>query len=419
MRHNSSVYLKVMIILVLSIITVLAVSFPAAAADAPAVLEAPQVRVVINGVSGTYTDVALEINDRIMLPFREVLTKLGVANDDEHIIWNEEEQSVTVVDGGNTVKLQIGSYNMSVNGVEKTFDVAPFFYEKNDRTYVPVRAVSELLDKQIMWEEATTTVYVRDKANYEETIALLEKMRDAEKKTKFQATSDSQINYNITADGVELTGADENGVLKATMNMAQIIMADLDEDIFYVKQDANMGALNIDSEMLFYNNKAFIKMDALGVNWQDAGALGVSIGAPTDQFMFIDSQMEVRPLSDVAMAIAVTKGADGTYSITGEPIAVTDLNMILDIVSSIVQGESLTDLEMNFNKFQIGTTIDSEYNPIKTVALVDFDFSLKEQVEDGVYVTLNFGANINMSITYDYSDPDFEIEIPQEIIDLM
>ena len=419
MRQMKNAYIKIMIIFVFIVLTLFTTSLTVAAAADLTAFEAPRVRVVINGVAGSYTDVALEINDRIMLPFREVLTKLGVPNDDEHIIWNDEEESVTVLDGQNTVELQIGNYNMSVNGIERTFDVAPYFYEKNNRSYVPVRAVSELLDKQIMWEETTSTVYIRDKANYAETLDLLKKMQDAEKLTKIQATSESQINYRITTDSVALPGADEDGVLRASMDMSQLIIADLEKNVYQIKQVTNISNINIGSEMFFYDNRIFIKLEALGFGWQDAGDLGITMGAPVDQIMFLESQMGARPLSDVAMGIAVTKGSDGTYSITGEPISVTDINIILDLVSTILQEDVASEFEMKINKFQIGTTIDGQYNPVKAVALIDFEFSIKEPTKGGNFVTINFGADIHMSVNYTRLNPDFEIAVPQEIIDLI
>ena len=424
MLHIKNAYIKVMVVFAFTVLLVLAVNLPVAAAAAASasgldVLEASQVRVVINGVAGSYTDVALEINDRIMLPFRELLTKLGVANDDEHIIWNEEEESVTVLYGENTVKLQIGNYNMSVNDVEKTYDVAPFFYEKNDRTYIPVRAVSELLDKEIMWEEATSTVYVRDKANYAETVALLERMQNAGQETKIRATSDSIINYRITTDSGPIPGSDEDGVLRMKMSMSQQVTADLEKNVYNVKQSSNINNIPMNTEVYFYNNRAFVKIDTPGSDWQDAGDIGVNVGAPTNQIMFMESQINARPLSDVAMGMAVTKGPDGTYSLTGEPLSFSDINVIGDTLTSVLQQSNLSGLEMKFNKLQFGTTIDSQYKPVKTVALMDFEFSIKEQIESEDYITIIFNADVNMTINYDRTDMDFTIEIPQEILDLM
>ena len=230
-----------------------------AAGGVPAVEEAPYVRVVINGVQGTYSDVAIKIDNRILLPFREILTKLGVPNNDEHVMWNDEEETVTVIDKQNIIKIKVGSNKMSVNGVEKTFDVAPYFYSKNNRTYVPVRAISELLDKRIMWEEASSSIFIRDLDNYNETLALLERMRDAAPLKKFTASSESKINYKITSETAPLPGAGADGVLNAFMDVSQTISADVENKMFYVKQRMNMESVFIGSEIAILNNRIFTK----------------------------------------------------------------------------------------------------------------------------------------------------------------
>lgn len=58
-----------------------------------------------------------------------------------------------------TMRLQLGSKKMTVNGTEKTLDVAPFTY--NSRTMVPIRFVSEYLGATVDWDEKTKTVTIK------------------------------------------------------------------------------------------------------------------------------------------------------------------------------------------------------------------------------------------------------------------
>ncbi|OPX89532.1 MAG: hypothetical protein A4E53_01489 [Pelotomaculum sp. PtaB.Bin104] len=58
-----------------------------------------------------------------------------------------------------TSVFKIGDSKFTMNGVEKTMDVAP--YVKNDRTYLPIRYVAQALgvaDSNIMWNEADQSV---------------------------------------------------------------------------------------------------------------------------------------------------------------------------------------------------------------------------------------------------------------------
>jgi len=65
---------------------------------------------------------------------------------------------VTPSQGGGVVSFYIGSQVYTVNGVQQFMDVAP--YIKADRTYVPVRFLSEALGAKVDWDEATKTVTV-------------------------------------------------------------------------------------------------------------------------------------------------------------------------------------------------------------------------------------------------------------------
>ena len=46
------------------------------------VVESPNVKIVIDGKIGTYTDMPIIVNGRTLLPLRAVLSNMGVLNDD-------------------------------------------------------------------------------------------------------------------------------------------------------------------------------------------------------------------------------------------------------------------------------------------------------------------------------------------------
>ena len=105
-------------------------------------------------------DVAPKIvKDRTMLPARFVAENLGAK-----VEWNEEKQLVTIT-GKNlqtgkdvTILITIGSDTATVNGENVKLD-SPSFIE-NDRTYTPVRFISEELGASVEWDEATQQVII-------------------------------------------------------------------------------------------------------------------------------------------------------------------------------------------------------------------------------------------------------------------
>ena len=105
-------------------------------------------------------DVAPKIvNGRTMLPARFVAENLGA-----EVSWYEEKSLVTVngknIKTGETVVIliYIGQPEALVNGEAALLD-APAFLE-NDRTYTPVRFISEHLGADVEWDEAGLKVII-------------------------------------------------------------------------------------------------------------------------------------------------------------------------------------------------------------------------------------------------------------------
>ena len=77
-------------------------------------------------------------NDRTYVPFRALGEAIGA-----QVEWDQDAQTVTYTLGKTTIVMTIGETTYTVNGEEKTMDVAPEI--TGDRTYVPVRFVGEAL----------------------------------------------------------------------------------------------------------------------------------------------------------------------------------------------------------------------------------------------------------------------------------
>lgn len=113
-----------------------------------------EISVMVAGELLTFDQPPVIVNDRTLVPLRAIFEALGVIVD-----WDEETQTIAAQSGDNTViKLQIGSDKMLVNGEEKTLDVPA--QKINDRTLVPVRAISESLGCTVEWIEETNTVKI-------------------------------------------------------------------------------------------------------------------------------------------------------------------------------------------------------------------------------------------------------------------
>lgn len=83
--------------------------------------------------------------DRTFVPLRFLSESFGMKVD-----FNAETREISIDGGAVSLKLYPDSNTVLKNGESLTIDAAPFI--ENDRTMVPLRAVSELFEKQVFWD---------------------------------------------------------------------------------------------------------------------------------------------------------------------------------------------------------------------------------------------------------------------------
>jgi len=97
-----------------------------------------EIRVFLNGEELSFDVPPQLINGRTMAPMRAIFEALG-----SEIEWDDETQSITVINGDSIAIMQIGSSVILINGYEYELDTPPQLL--NGRTFVPVRAVAEAI----------------------------------------------------------------------------------------------------------------------------------------------------------------------------------------------------------------------------------------------------------------------------------
>ena len=86
-----------------------------------------------------------------MVPLRFISEALG-----EKVDWNGDTK--TVIIGDNKATLKIGSNE--INTAEKKITIDSPAVIKNSRTFVPLRAISEILGAKVEWNGETRTVSI-------------------------------------------------------------------------------------------------------------------------------------------------------------------------------------------------------------------------------------------------------------------
>jgi len=113
-----------------------------------------QVNVVVNKELVIFPDARPFIDNKInrtLIPIRFVVEKLGADVD-----WDQSQKKVTIKKNGNTIELIIGQTSAKVNGKQKSFDASAIL--EKDRTYVPLRFISETIGANVKWVQESRIV---------------------------------------------------------------------------------------------------------------------------------------------------------------------------------------------------------------------------------------------------------------------
>ncbi len=142
--------MKKFISLLLVGIMICSLSFATCYADS-----ADEIKVVVNGKQLDFDQPPVLLNDRTLVPLRAIFEELGAV-----VMWNDASQTALAVKGDLQLFVKINTTVMMANDKEIPLDVPAQLI--NDRTLVPLRAVSEALGCTVEWDDATQTVTITE-----------------------------------------------------------------------------------------------------------------------------------------------------------------------------------------------------------------------------------------------------------------
>ncbi|GEA16316.1 copper amine oxidase-like protein [Moorella sp. E308F] len=103
---------------------------------------------VNHGIVNREMDVAPFVeNGRIYIPVRYLAEGMGASEKD--VVWDEATKTVTISLEGTTVKLQMGSNILYVNGEPQEMDVTPVI--RDGRVFLPARFVAEAFGYEVTY----------------------------------------------------------------------------------------------------------------------------------------------------------------------------------------------------------------------------------------------------------------------------
>lgn len=105
------------------------------------------VDVRIDGKLRDFNPSAQVVNGRTMVPIRFIVEDEALQG---QVNWDNKLQKITISCRGQAIELKVGSKKALADGVVKYLDVAPYVH--NQRTFVPLRFISETLGATVNWD---------------------------------------------------------------------------------------------------------------------------------------------------------------------------------------------------------------------------------------------------------------------------
>ena len=104
------------------------------------------ISVFVNGNEVNFDVQPVIVNDRVLVPIRQIADALGLSDND--VTWNADG-TVTINDGSNQILITDNDQQVELNGNSYSLDTPAQIID--GRMMVPLRAISQLLNKNVQW----------------------------------------------------------------------------------------------------------------------------------------------------------------------------------------------------------------------------------------------------------------------------
>ncbi len=134
---------------IISILSVISLFIPTTA------FASRQVRVELNCLELEFDQPAIISENRTLVPLRKIFESLGAT-----VSWDDATRTAISTKGDRTVSITIGTNQLIVNGDTVELDVPAKII--NNRTLVPLRAISEAYNCDVLWNDSEGLVDIFD-----------------------------------------------------------------------------------------------------------------------------------------------------------------------------------------------------------------------------------------------------------------
>lgn len=122
-------------------------------AEDPYVMDGKKIEMLINGEALDSDYVPVIENGIVLVPIRAVFEKMGA-----EVVWNDEDQSITVVKDKASAYMMILNGGIMINGEIQDLGYPVTLID--DAAYAPLTAIEKFTDTDVVWNARQTTVEI-------------------------------------------------------------------------------------------------------------------------------------------------------------------------------------------------------------------------------------------------------------------
>ena len=337
---------------------------------APAVVEKPAARLVVDARSTVLKDKPVLIGQKLYMKVKALAVNIGIKDDKNSIVIDSSKKQYTLVQGSNKAVLKLNDKKAVMNGKAVTLDSAPILYKNN--VYLPADTVAKLFGKKAVWDEASGTVAICSNASFTLVKDIMDKSDKAMASARYKSATAINVNIGDTVKRIvkHMTRTDSK--------------AKIEYQITLISQN---GATN-EAETFTTEKYNYSKTDGI---WMKTASKGYS-GSIFDGSLF---SVEDGNRDFIYTGLAVN--TEGTDAI-------------------IIEG----DIEIQPLFGDIDS--DSTYKAHTKITLDKNDYNIKEikwsssgstVINDGKYKYTN-----NSTAAFTDFNGDFEVKVPEELVQL-
>lgn len=309
----------------------------------------------------------IDENYRTQVPFRATMEAFGA-----EVEWDKETRTAIATKDGVEVKVPIGTDTVVKDGVEQKIDTKSLI--KDNRTYLPIRAVVEAFGANVNWDKDAKTVVI-DKTNVDAKDIILKATEKSQKWKNYDMIVSTVMKSQMVIEGQPIELSIDMGGVMTTFN---------DDDNVKMKSDLN-SKMTMLGQTTEQPTKQYITMDKDGmILYQTVNNQWTKMEVKDKALM---KQLLQSASDNLDMTCKMLKDAKylGEYTIDDKNVMKIEATISLDEASDMLGGTLDSVLEAS------GEDKDAVLNMLKELG----DFKYIMWIDKDTNEMLEFTMNLN------------------------